>query len=122
MLRRILLAACILAAGVAPVRAYDLSLSVEGDATPGCRYGTVCARPDIQAQVGQSFGDYRLFVSGEWTQPSDSYPNSPRNYRLGLQRKLPYGLVTESGVGNYVGQTYLYIKATWSYDSAGGAQ
>lgn len=95
----------------ATAHAFDASVSMEGDKGPKA------SAPDFQAQIGQRWGDYRVFVGAELTRPSDFLPNSPHNYRAGMQYEIGYGLTLEGGVIDYCNNLSGYGKVTWQYDS-----
>ena len=91
--------------------AIDGSLTVEMDGRPGH------VSPDLQAQVGQTMGDFRPFVAGEWTKADDAFPNSPYNYRAGVLYFIAPNLSVETGIGHYNGSVYGYGKGTVSFDT-----
>lgn len=112
-MKKILLATILFAlASCQPVFALDGSASVEIDTHAGH------TASDVQVQVGQALGDSRLFVAGEWTNPSEFFPNSPRNYRAGVQYNVTPSVVVESGLGDYCDSLYYYAKGTISFDTA----
>jgi len=92
--------------------AMDGSISIEYDRS------SVAASPDLQATLGQVLGSaHRVYVSGELTQPSDAFPSSNRNYRLGIQGNYLPGLTLESGPGYFNGAWYVFVKATYQFDT-----
>ena len=65
-----------------PAYALDGFTSMETD----FKGGGVAVTPDWQMQVGQKLGEnYRVYFNLEETKPNEGLPNSPRNYRIGLE-------------------------------------
>ena len=75
--------------------------------------------PNLQAQLGQQTGDYRFYWNVELTNPDNYFPNSPSNYRCGIQHSGPLGSAVETGVGDYCNSVFGYWKVSASFDSAG---
>jgi hypothetical protein len=111
MKRLVYIIALFLASEVSAL-ALDAQLSTEVDTIRGT---TVV---DVQAQVGQRFDVYRVYVQGELTKETSLLPNSNQIYRLGIEDNHFTWLKVEAGVGSYKSQTFFFGKATASWDSA----
>jgi hypothetical protein len=92
--------------------AIDITGSIEGDVTQGG------SRPDVQLSVGQAFADkYRLYINAERTDEVNLFPNSDKNYRVGISDTL--GAITlDTGVGCYKSTPYGFVKLTATIDTA----
>jgi hypothetical protein len=93
--------------------ATDFSVSAEFDAAAGN------TSPDFQATVGQTFADiYRVYVNAEHAKESSLFPNSDKNYRIGIEDNYFGAVKLETGVGCYHTTPFGFVKATFSYDTA----
>jgi len=76
---------------------------------------------DFQAQIGQRFlTDYRAYAAIEETRADNAFPNSPKNYRVGLElnQYSKSGLKLELMLCNYMNNNFVGTKATWSFDTS----
>ncbi len=96
-----------------PAFAIDGNISTEIDAANGPgRYAA-----DYQANIGQTIGDLRPYLSAEFTRPNEYFSNNNHNYRAGMEYNGIPNLKLESGTGWYNGSPYGYIKGTFSFNT-----
>jgi hypothetical protein len=94
-----------------PAFALDGSISTEIDAANGP--GRFAA--DYQASIGQAIGDFRPYLSAEFTRPNEYFSNNNHNYRGGIEYNGISNVKLETGTGYYNGAPYGYGKITWSF-------
>lgn len=113
-MRYLLLVLCLLVIGSCDeVYALDGSVSLEMDSDAAARH----LSPDYTMNIGQTLGNFRPYVAMERTHETIFFPNSDQHYRAGLEWNGLPCVKLESGVGMYQGSTFIYGKATYSFDS-----
>ena len=106
----ILTIACLIAL---PAFALDGSISAELDGTKNGQHGAT----DYQGNIGQVIGQFRPYMSFEHTHESVYFPNSNKNYRVGMEYNPLSFLKVEFGSGFYKSTTFGYGKLTISFDT-----
>jgi hypothetical protein len=96
------------------VYAIDGFISAEIDSDV---YGKHLA-PDFQGQLGQVFGDYRIYGAFERCNETPIFTNSDEHYRLGIEYNHFDNLKLEAGPGLYHGRAFLFGKITYSFDTS----
>jgi hypothetical protein len=93
--------------------ALDGIVSIETDAANGP--GRFAA--DYQANIGQVMGDFRSYLSAEFTRQNEYFSNNNHNYRAGVEYNGIQNIKIETGTGYYNGAPYGYGKLTVAFDT-----
>lgn len=112
-MKKLILTTLFILSTITSAYALDGSVSIEADNS----FGKVDIVPDLQAQLGQAFGEHRIFISAERTKESEFFPNSDKNYRLGIQNIHFDNITIESGIISYKSNQGVYGKITYSFDT-----
>jgi len=97
--------------------AFDMTISTEVDGAMGSTYDNPRYEPDIQLNIGQTFGMYRIYVNAERTKEDSLFPNSDKNYRVGIENNYFSWIKFETGIARYKSSGFIFGKATVSYDT-----